>query len=465
MRHLTAGEVERRRAITAIGAAGVAVMVVLALGGAVSLTGAAAGVAALIAFCAVYWIGAAQTDRRSKRARQRARDGAARSSAALAACARAERMLEISPDPIFVVGRSGRIEVTNGSAREWYRSAREHVLLSSVIREPAVLEAVNEALHGGPPQTVDFMTMAPRERHLRAFVAPVGAAAMVVLYDETAAKRAERTRVDFLANASHQLRTPLASMSGFIETLRGHARDDADARERFLEIMQAQAERMARLIDDLLSLSRVELNEHVPPTGAACLVDIAGDVADAIAPLAAEREVTVTVERRAPRAPVLGDREELLQVVQNLVDNAVKYCRRGGRVSIEVGCGAQREAAAWAGAEGLGGEDGAVARMSIVGPPQAPSGSFAWLRVRDEGPGIARRHLPRLAERFYRADETVSEHAGTGLGLAIAKHIMSRHRGGLAVESGQGRGSAFTIYAPHTMEFIAELDGGRDAAQ
>ncbi len=271
---------------------------------------------------------------------------------------------------------------------------------------------------------------------------------MVSLHDETAAKRAERTRVDFLANASHQLRTPLASLAGYIETLRGHARDDAEARDRFLEIMQAQAERMRRLIDDLLSLSRIELNEHVPPTGVAELVGVANDVVDAAGPIARERGVAVSLQAHCERAPVLGDRDELIQVVQNLIDNAVKYCGAQGNVRVEIGCGADRDAAA---AVSIEPEE----HFAMVLPPEAMSGSFAWLRVADDGPGIERRHLPRIAERFYRANER-AELTGTGLGLAIVKHIVSRHRGGFSVVSKRGAGSAFSIFIPHTLEFTAQ---------
>lgn len=369
------------------------------------------------------------------------------------------RMLEQLPDPILVIDRSGRVVGANAEAREQFGIARVRMLLSSVMREPAVLEAVNEVLHGAAPQSVEFMSLAPRERHVSAFVAPIarddgGARAMVALHDQTAAKRAERTRVDFLANASHQLRTPLASLAGYIETLRGHARHDAEARDRFLEIMQTQSERMRRLIDDLLSLSRIELNEHVPPTGVADLVAIAGDVVDAAGPIARDRGVMIELTAQAKRAPVLGDRDELIQVVQNLVDNAVKYCGEQGRVRVTIACGTDRNHAG-------GAPPSSAESLAVVTPPDVLSGLFASLEVADNGPGIERRHLPRIAERFYRANER-AELTGTGLGLAIVKHIVSRHRGGFIVGSERGVGSSFAIFIPHTLEFAAETTEGAE---
>jgi two-component system phosphate regulon sensor histidine kinase PhoR len=250
-------------------------------------------------------------------------------------------------------------------------------------------------------------------------------------------------RADFLANASHELRTPLASLTGFIETLRGHARDDAVARERFLGVMAAQAARMARLIDDLMSLSRIELNEHIAPEGRLDVVLAVLDVIDALAPLAAERGVRLAarlVERGV--ANIVGDRDQMLQVAQNLIDNAVKYSPAGGVVDIEVVAGLTADAAIAPLRPG-------AARLSLLSPDLVGGERFVALRVTDHGPGIAREHLPRLSERFYRVEGQKSgERLGTGLGLAIVKHIINRHRGGLVIESVEGAGTTFTAYLP-----------------
>ncbi|MCB1380508.1 MAG: ATP-binding protein, partial [Alphaproteobacteria bacterium] len=218
----------------------------------------------------------------------------------------------------------------------------------------------------------------------------------------------------FVANASHELRTPLAALSGFIETMQGAARSDESARERFLGLMRQQADRMKRLIDDLLSLSRIEINEHVRPTARADLAQIARQAGEAMKNLADELGCPISLAVDQP-LPVTGDADELLQVVQNLVENALKYASSGGRIEIE---------------------------------GQKVNGHVE-LTIRDHGPGIAAEHLPRLTERFYRVSVQESRlRGGTGLGLAIVKHILNRHRGRLLISSEMGRGSAFTIRIP-----------------
>ena len=225
-------------------------------------------------------------------------------------------------------------------------------------------------------------------------------------------------RADFVANASHELRTPLAALSGFIETLQGPARDDAKARQRFLAIMQEQAKRMARLIDDLLSLSRIELNAHRRPDTSVDLVPIVRQVVDSLQTLARDRGVIVTVEA-APTLMVPGDHDELVRVFENLVENALKYGAPGKRVDI----------------------------VLTVGPSDGEP--EAQVSVRDYGPGIAPEHLPRLTERFYRVDVRESRaQGGTGLGLALVKHILNRHRGRLSIESATGAGATFVVHLP-----------------
>jgi two-component system phosphate regulon sensor histidine kinase PhoR len=215
------------------------------------------------------------------------------------------------------------------------------------------------------------------------------------------------------------LRTPLATLSGFIDTLQGSAREDVAARDKFLGIMKAQAGRMARLIEDLLSLSRIELKAHIHPESPVDLVAVVRQVADSLQGLAQSREVTIAVD--APPGPMIvpGDRDELIRVFENLVENALKYGASGKRVEIAV----TRERTAR-------GEEAAVA-------------------VRDYGPGIAPEHLPRLTERFYRVDVSESRAlGGTGLGLSLVKHILQRHRGRLTVESTLGAGATFTVRLP-----------------
>jgi two-component system phosphate regulon sensor histidine kinase PhoR len=240
--------------------------------------------------------------------------------------------------------------------------------------------------------------------------------ALVTLHDLTAVKRAEQMRVDFVANASHELRTPLSALLGFIETIQGPAADDPEAQTRFLAIMHEQAKRMGRLVEDLLSLSRIELNEHQAPTGQVGIAAVLRGVANSLELKAAERRMSLDLDIAADLPPVIGDADELTQVFQNLIENALKYGRAETPVRIGVTASARL-------------------RPGIA------------VAIRDHGEGIARIHLPRLTERFYRIDTARSRQmGGTGLGLAIVKHIVNRHRGLLEIDSEIGEGSVFTIH-------------------
>ena len=360
----------------------------------------------------------------------------------------AQEILELLPEPVLLVrADAGGPEIAYGNeaARALFRIELAGAPLGAALRQPQVLEAIDEALLGDSPVEVAFETIGVQPRFWRAFARPLPGGdpavreLVLVLRDETDARRTERMRADFLANASHELRTPLASLAGFVETLRTHARDDRAASDRFLGIMAEQAGRMARLIDDLLSLSRIELNEHIAPEGEADLRQIAQDVVDASKPILAGRGVTVRVE--APEGPLIvtGDRDQLLQVVQNLVDNAVKYSPRGGEVRVTLGKAASAEAARPPARKG-------AVSLSLLSPDFGHKQAYVVLRVVDRGPGVARQHLPRLSERFYRVEGQKS--GGTGLGLAIVKHVINRHRGGLAVESAEGQGATFSVYLP-----------------
>ncbi len=368
-----------------------------------------------------------------------------------------DQVFEGLDDPVLVVSggepddiAGRRVIMANAAARDLLRIQRQGALLVQVMREPGVLEAVDEALFGGVSRTTDYATGGQRDRRWRAWTRPLGEdgppLALIVLRDETDARRSEMMRVDFLANASHELRTPLASLSGFIETLKGHAREDSAARDRFLDIMAAQAERMTRLVADLLSLSRIELNEHIPPSGRVDLDRAAGDVVDAVSVLVQEKQVTVALDRGEARASVNGDRDEIIQVVQNLLDNALKYSTAGGRVEVTVCADLSFDEASAARMPGAN-------RLPLVSPDRSAGTAYAAVTVRDHGPGMAREYLPRLTERFYRIEGQKSgERQGTGLGLAIVKHIINRHQGGLMVESAPGQGAAFTAWFPMTAQ-------------
>ena len=375
-----------------------------------------------------------------------------------------QEVLRAIPDPVLIIGGvepddiAGRwIVFANTAARTMFRMENEGGLLVSTIRNPEVLECVDEALFGGISAQTGFdMAGGARDQIWRAYSCPLPfegmeRLALLTLRDETDARRMERMRADFLANASHELRTPLASLTGFIETLRGPARDDAKAREKFLDIMATQADRMGRLIQDLLSLSRIELNEHVPPSGEADLTLAVRDVVDGVSLIAGGKDVTIaiTAPKPGPRNvswPIIGDRDQILQVVQNLVDNALKYAPRGSKLFVDIRYDLELEQA-------MAGTGSSGSRLVLLRPDRNVHDFYAQVTVRDNGPGIRREFLPRLAERFYRVEGQKSgDRLGTGLGLAIVKHIVNRHRGGLVVESQSAPQSTGTIGGDDVLE-------------
>jgi two-component system phosphate regulon sensor histidine kinase PhoR len=343
----------------------------------------------------------------------------------------AERILAQLPDPLLLVTSEMRLRLANPAAEALYGGPLQGRDIVGVLRQPELLEAIDRILLGDPAETVEFTMPVPVERHFAAQVLPlpatVGETTMTLLLfqDVTKMVRADRLRADFVANASHEMRTPLSTLVGFIETLRGAAKDDSQARARFLGIMQEQAGRMARLVADLLSLSRIELNEHSVPTGVARLDEVLASVADSLAMKADARSMRIELPAdMAALPPVQGDADELVQLFQNLIDNAIKYGKAGMPVSIE-------------------------ARACAPAAAMTPARPAVAVSVVDQGEGIPKEHLPRLTERFYRVDTARSRDlGGTGLGLAIVKHIVSRHRGALEIDSELGKGSRFTVYLP-----------------
>lgn len=353
------------------------------------------------------------------------------------------RVVEALPDAAFIVDRRGIIRYVNGLTSERFAAIRSGERLSLGIRMPALLDALERVAEGAPAERVEWSEKVPTERWLEAYITPIAgdrgrdSAApgtdftLVVFRDLTDQRRLMRMRADFVANASHELRTPLASLRGFVETLQGPARDDAEAREKFLEIMNDQAARMSRLINDLLSLSRIEMREHVRPDMIVDLRDVLSHVSDALAPLADELGLKLTLELLDEPLEILGDHDELVQMFENLAQNAIKYGSEGKRVHVA--------------AKRTDGDDGA--------------GSIA-VSIRDWGPGIPAEHLPRLTERFYRIDIATSrEKQGTGLGLAIVKHILNRHRATLSIENAAEGGAIFTVAFESLVASDEAIDG------
>jgi two-component system, OmpR family, phosphate regulon sensor histidine kinase PhoR len=340
-------------------------------------------------------------------------------------------LLDALPDPVLLVAARRVVVNVNRAAIALFGADPSEQPLEAQLRDPGLLAAVDQALGGRGNTELALQLLGPPRRAFGVQVMPVRLrgqpAALIALRELTEQLMIEQMRSDFVANASHELRTPLAVVVGCIETLSGPARDDHEARERFLKIMADEAARMTRLVDDLLSLSRIEQTEHQPPQGrvdaAACLEG----VVETLRSYAAKRRVTLSL-RQDPQLPqVVGDRDQLVQLISNLIDNAIKYGGEGGKV--DIAC--ERVASA------------PVAAGLLAGRPAVR------IVVADQGPGIAPEHLPRLTERFFRVETARSRQlGGTGLGLAIVKHILRRHRGHLALESEIGRGTTATVYLP-----------------
>jgi two-component system phosphate regulon sensor histidine kinase PhoR len=334
-----------------------------------------------------------------------------------------QAIVERLPDPLIVLAADRSVRRANSAAQATFGAD-----VPAALRHPALHAAIDRAFAQRTVHTAELSIKTPMPRELHATVVPMdppladGGRAVVVLSDRSRERAVERMRADFAANASHELRTPLASLMGFIDTLRGPAADDPAAQQRFLGIMAEQAARMNRLIDDLLSLSRIELVEHQAPAERVDLTELLEGLVAGFEPRLTELGLTVEMAMAPGLPAVLGDADQLAQVAQNLLDNALKYGREGGAVRL--------------------------AAAPAAGP-RWPARPGVVVTVADRGHGIPRDHLPRLTERFYRVDTGRSRAiGGTGLGLAIVKHIVNRHRGQLAIDSEEGVGTTVTVWLP-----------------
>lgn len=335
-------------------------------------------------------------------------------------------IVDAFPGAAIALDASGNIVHHNQAAADFYPKIRSGQPISHVTRNPEFMGAVEQIAVSPDPISVELQERVPVERRFFATVSrivpdtrvPGLPRILITLRDYSEQDKLVQMRADFIANASHELRTPLASLRGFVETLQGPARFDPDARDRFLSIMATQATRMTRLIDDLLSLSRAEMRVHLPPRGIVELNETSVHVVQTLEPLADSASVTVTLLKLNSPALIRGERDEIVQVLQNLLQNAIKYGHEGGHVTIRL----TRE------------------------PPIGIGRERLTVAIEDDGPGIAEEHLPRLTERFYRVSAISSrEKGGTGLGLAIVKHIVNRHRGDLRIKSRVGAGSTFSV--------------------
>lgn len=329
------------------------------------------------------------------------------------------------PDPLIHTDSQGLVVWHNPSASQFFTGLERGNNALDLIDLPEVRQAFELAVGGGGQQAIDIKWGGLKRRYLniRLVAYPSDSNEQQVLWsvhDMTAQRQLDKTRTDFVAAASHELRTPLASLVGFVETLQGPAKDDEDAREQFLSIMAEQARRMSRLIDDLLSLSKIEMEEGDSPDTVVRLDNIVFPVTDSLALAARERGIRFSFEGDWS-AEVIGDKDQLGQVFSNLIENAIKYGHPDSTITLK-------------------------------SRPFGDDPRLHSVAVCDQSPGIAPKHLSRLTERFYRVDKARSRQiGGTGLGLAIVKHIIYRHGGRLLISSEQDVGSVFDVLLPHPL--------------
>ncbi len=342
-------------------------------------------------------------------------------------------LIDAVPMPLLRVGGDGRILAANPPARTLFGGDIVTRPFFAVFRQPALLERLDAALIAGEGGVARVtLTFGGREAVFRVTTTPLagsplassgrGGGAVLAFEDLSALEQAEAMRRDFLANVSHELRTPLTALVGFIETLKGAARDDPAARARFLEIMEREAERMTRLVDDLLQLSRVEAEERMRPDPRIDLGPVLQGATAALRPLAEAAGMDLTLT--GVEAPILlrADADQITQVFLNLIENAIKYGQGGPEVTVEV---------------------------TALAHDAALRGPAVRFCVIDRGEGIEQHHIARLTERFYRVDTHRSrQKGGTGLGLAIVKHIVNRHRGRMRIDSALGQGTTVSVFLP-----------------
>ncbi len=336
--------------------------------------------------------------------------------------------LSAIPVPCVHIAADGRVTALNRGAETLFGSEIVGHHYITAFRQPSLIDRIEAALAAGEAAEGSYIGRdGGRDTTYHVTLSPLtekgsGRGVLAVFEDRTHLEEAGERRSQFVANASHELRTPLTAIAGFIETLRGPAREDAEARERFLDIMERETARMNRLVGDLLSLSRVEDVERMRPDMEVDVAEIVMAAATGLAPLAEAAGVRLDVEGCDAPQIAVGDADQLTQVFTNLIENAIKYGAEGGHVTVS------------------------LVRLDNA---QVLRGPGLRISVRDDGPGIDPRHLGRLTERFYRVDSHRSRGmGGTGLGLAIVKHIVNRHRGRLRIESEPGKGSTFSVFLP-----------------
>ena len=334
-------------------------------------------------------------------------------------------LLNILPSPYILIDRNGRLTFINAEAKSIVPDSQIGSHISNVFRSPVFLSAVENAILKDKEKILSFEIETPQFRQLKAHIFFISSSKIpnsfndifIQFTDESTHIRSEKIRTDFVANASHELRTPLTSIMGYIETLQGHAKKDVKMQRVFLDLMNKQAGKMERLISDLMSLSRLEIDELKPISSTCSVKDIIEELVNSLKPLSIDNNVSLSFKIPKNLSSLIGDPSQLRQLFSNLIENAIKYSGKKSKVNIYISKEKHKD------------------MFGVV--------------VEDNGHGIAPEHLSRLTERFYRANSnTEIEKEGTGLGLSIVKHILIRHRGKLQIDSKLGKGSKFIAWLP-----------------
>ena len=334
-------------------------------------------------------------------------------------------LLNILPSPYILIDRNGRLTFINAEAKSIVPDSQIGSHISNVFRSPVFLSAVENAIHKDKEKILSFEIETPQIRQLKAHIFFISSSKIpnsfndifIQFTDESTHIRSEKIRTDFVANASHELRTPLTSIMGYIETLQGHAKKDVKMQKVFLDLMNKQAGKMERLISDLMSLSRLEIDELKPISSTCSVKEIIEELVNSLKPLSVDNNVSLSFKIPKNFSSVIGDPSQLRQLFSNLIENAIKYSGKKSKVNIYISKEKNKD------------------MFGVV--------------VEDNGHGIAPEHLSRLTERFYRANSSAEiEKEGTGLGLSIVKHILIRHRGKLQIDSKLGKGSKFIAWLP-----------------
>lgn len=334
-------------------------------------------------------------------------------------------LLNILPSPYILIDRNGRLTFINAEAKSIVPDSQIGSHISNVFRSPVFLSAVENAILKDKEKILSFEIETPQFRQLKAHIFFISSSKIpnsfndifIQFTDESTHIRSEKIRTDFVANASHELRTPLTSIMGYIETLQGHAKKDVKMQKVFLDLMNKQAGKMERLISDLMSLSRLEIDELKPISSTCSVKEIIEELVNSLKPLSVDNNVSLSFKIPKNFSSVIGDPSQLRQLFSNLIENAIKYSGKKSKVNIYISKEKNKD------------------MFGVV--------------VEDNGHGVAPEHLSRLTERFYRANSnTEIEKEGTGLGLSIVKHILIRHRGKLQIDSKLGKGSKFIAWLP-----------------